>query len=335
MSSTPTDNLSKKRMQQLLAAIGSQPKEDATKIECTEYNWYQPNYFNNNQLRKLDNFAKKVASVIAQKFTDLCHSDFNVTITSITQQFADEFFEQARADEQSDHYLAFGTVQERDSQTQNGVFELSHPCGVVGIPPQTAIIWVTQLLGEVASETNSSKVLSQLEESLLLDTAATIIEAFSESYSSSHFLPDKCVVRGHLPLEVQGIEEICKITFGVQKDSSENSSEAYFLIPCRMLEPVITKTVQADNKFSSQDISKAILGHLHQMPVSVTAQLASTLLSFEEIMSLQASDILLLDKEIDETIEVIIEGKSLFRGQPAKSAGKHAVVITELSHDME
>ena len=333
MSDAPTDNLSKKKIQQILMAVGSRPTEDTAQVDCTDYDWHLPYYFSNGQLKKLDGFAKKLAGAITQKFTELCRTDFDVTITSITQHFADEFFNQAG--EQSDHYLAFGADQGQNSQTQDGVFELLHPYGAIGIPSQTAIIWVTQLLGETESEKESSKVLSQLEESLLFDIAVTVVEAFSESYSGCDFLPDKSMVKGNLPLDVQGIEEIGKITFGVQKASSGNSSEAYFLIPCRRLEPVVKETGQPSTKSSAEDVSKLVLGHLQQMPVSVTAQLASTVLHFEEIMSLQPGDILLLDKGIDETVELIVEGQTLFRGWPARSTGKHAVLITERSHDTE
>jgi len=46
-------------------------------------------------------------------------------------------------------------------------------------------------------------------------------------------------------------------------------------------------------------------------------------------------DILLLDKKVNESIELVVSGQIAFRGRPAKSAGKHAVVITGLSCDTE
>jgi flagellar motor switch protein FliM len=48
------------------------------------------------------------------------------------------------------------------------------------------------------------------------------------------------------------------------------------------------------------------------------------------MMSLHVDDVLLLDKRLNEPVELIIEGQTIFRGQPAKSDGNHAVVITEL-----
>jgi flagellar motor switch/type III secretory pathway protein FliN len=69
---------------------------------------------------------------------------------------------------------------------------------------------------------------------------------------------------------------------------------------------------------------------MQQIPVPITVQLASAAIGFEEIISLQVDDILLLDKKVDEPVELIVEGKRFLRGRPAKSAGRYAVVITEL-----
>lgn len=44
-------------------------------------------------------------------------------------------------------------------------------------------------------------------------------------------------------------------------------------------------------------------------------------------MNLQVNDMLLLDKSVDEPIELIVEGKAVFSGRPAKSGGKYAAVI--------
>lgn len=320
MSSAIVNNLSREKIKELLAAVGSEPTEDTTQIEATEHNWHQPHCFSSDQLKKLDSFTKKTAVAIAQKFADFYHSDFNVTIASTTQHFADEFLNQTSDGKQGDYYLAFGTDQD-------------HPCGLISIPPQTATIWATQLLGESESEEDSGRDLSQLEESLLLDIISAIVEALSNSHDSYNFQPARSITRGQLPLELQGTEELCRITFRVEKADSENSSEAHFLILCDKLEPVVGKTAQIAGGFSAEDISKAILDHLQQMSISVTAQLASTVLTFEEVMSLQADDILLLDKRIDELVELIVEGRTIFRGRPAKSAGKYAVVVTEPSYN--
>lgn len=330
-----SSGLSREKMQQLLAAIGSRPAKDTAQVEATEYDWHQPHHFSSDQLKKLECFTEKVAAAIAKKFATLYNSDFDVTIASTTQHFAYEFLDQVSAGEQSGYYLAFGIGQQQGSQSARSQmkgekpFGDINPCGLISIPLQTAISWVTQLLGEKESEKEPDKALSQLEESLLSDIGFGIVEAFSNSYEGCDFYPAGGIIREKLPLELRGPEELCKITFSTKKAETENSAEADLLILCDKLDPVVGKSVQADSKLSANDISKAILKHLSQMSVSVTAQLASTALTFEQIMSLRPCDVLLLDKRINEAVELIVEGRTLFRGQPAKSTGKYAVVITE------
>jgi len=341
MSGAQTSNLSREKIRQLLAAIGSKPSQDITQMETTEYDWHQPHYFNSDQLNRLNDFTKEAAVQLSEKFTQLTHSDFNVTIDSITLHFASELFIKISASGQSDYYLAFGSDQKK-------LF------GLVGIPMQTAITLVSFLLGEKPSADQVSKIdagLSQLEESLLFDIAQVYVKSFSTSLSAVggtladyKFHPAKTIVRGKLPIELgsrgagslRGIEEICKIVLSIEKAGAVNSgppeassagTQAYILIPCSRLAPLVGKITEADNKLSAQDISKAILNHLERMPVSITAQLGATVLTLEQIMSLRPGDILLLDKAIDDRIELIVEGRTIFRGQPAKLAGHHAVVI--------
>ncbi|MBW8039369.1 MAG: hypothetical protein FVQ85_05165 [Planctomycetes bacterium] len=315
MSNSVNNNLSKPIVQKILLALGSKPIEVTKRIEATEYDWRQPHYFSINQLNKLDSFTQNVAHTCTENFTQLFHGDFDVTIVSITQHFANELIDPDN--EQSYYYIAFGEIQE-------------NPFGLIAIPVQSAITWTTQVLGDTESKEDSNRELSQLEVSLLLDIVSALVEAFSKTYDNNNLKPAKNIVKDQMPIELQGTEELCKITFSVKKANSENSPEAYFLIFCENLKPIVEKNVQNSEDFSAQEISKTILDHLQKMLLSVTAQLASTVLTFEEVMSLGAGDILLLDKKIHEPVELIVEGRILFRGQPAKSSGKYAVVITEL-----
>ncbi len=339
MNSTITDSLSRENIRQLLAAIGSRPSDAATQTEATEYDWRQSHYFGREQLASLDSFTKDLAAAVAEKFAKLYHSDFDVTTVSTTQHFAGEVLGQISGNKASDYYLAFGPDQK-------------HLCGFVSIPEQTAAAWVTQLLGEAESEgtggggtqKDAAKVLSQLEESLLLDIAGAVVAALSACYSYSPapstgsgqglsgaegFEPAKTIVRGELPVELQQLEELCKVVFAVGKAGSGSSGQVSLVIPCSELAPVTGKTRSAEHEVPASERQSAIIEHLHRMPVSITAQLARTYLTFQELMAARPCDILLLDKAIDESVELIVGGRTFFRGRPAKSAGQYAIVIAE------
>ena len=313
------NNLSKEKIHQLLMAVGSGPLEDTTGIKATEFNWNEPHYFDRKQLNRLDDFTKRVARSMSVKFSDFCHSEFDVTVVSTEQHFAAQLVDQAMESGQNDYYLAFGNDQD-------------HPCGLISIPTQTAFLWATQLLGDPESEVeDSGRDLSQLEESLLLDLLSAFIQAFYQK--NWEFQPGRNMARRLFPIELKGTEELCKITLDVKKTDQEKGKEAYILILCSKLESVVGKAEQAVGGFSADDISKAILGHMQKMPIYITAQLASTVLTLKEIMSLEVGDILLLDKKVNEPIELITSGRTALLGQPARLAGKNAVVITELFND--
>ncbi|MHC4616178.1 MAG: FliM/FliN family flagellar motor switch protein [Planctomycetota bacterium] len=314
-TSVQSRDLSRARIQQLLAVVGSEPAEDAAQTDASEYNWNEPHSFTREQLNKLDDFTKRMSKMISFKFSTLCPGDFSVKIDSVTQYFADKLLDEALNTEQNDYYLAFGT-------------DANHPCGAIGIPTQTAFAWATQLLGDTETEKDTSRDLSQLEESLLSDVATTIVEALGGAHSAWDFQSAKAIVRRLVPLDLEGTEEVCKINFTVKK-SDADETQAYFLILCDTLEPIVGKVSADAGRLSDEDISKAIQEQLEQIQVSVTAQLASTMFTLEEIMNLQIGDILLLEKEINESVELIVEGQSVLRGRPAKSAGRYAVVISE------
>ncbi len=315
MSGSVTNSLSSEKIQQLLKAVGSGPMEDMPQVESTEYNWHEPHYFNSEQLLKLGYFAEAVAVAMAQKFSKFCRSEFNVTVASIAQYYVHEFLSRLSDNEQRDYYMPFGTNQER-------------MCGLIGIPQQEALNWAIQLLGDSQSDKEQDRDLSQLEESLLLDLLSALVEVFSGLDESFDVHSTRSIVKGHWPLEMESTEELCKISFNVKKADLEKSFEIYFLILCSELGPVTGKTARDSSEFSAEHVSKMILGHLQEIPVLVTGQLASALLPFEEIMDLQAGDILLLDKRVDQPAELIVGGQTVYYGYPAKSEGKYAVTIT-------
>ena len=114
----------------------------------------------------------------------------------------------------------------------------------------------------------------------------------------------------------------------MKQTDTENSTEAYFLIPCSKLEPVSGTTKKEISELSQENMSQMIIEHLKQTSVCVTVQLATVELSFEEMMDLQVNDILLLERKVSDSVELIMDGRTVCYGWPVQSAGKYAVAIS-------
>jgi len=344
MTNAVASQLSAEKIRQLLAAVRVEPGEDAAKnAELPRYDWHRPHYFSQSQLNELKCFTENVSAATAAKFTRLYRSDYAVTTEPISEHFADEFLRRSSNGEQPDYYLLFGPGPLRQEShvgrgaaatapsphaKANASAELQ-PWGCVGIPHQTALAWATQSLGEAKPDEASARGLSQLEKSLLLDIASLFIEALCESYDGYDFHAIGDIVTGQLPLDLESTKELCKVTFNTKQAGSQAAAQAYLLMPCDKLLPVAKITAKTTVNLSAEDVSKAIIGHLHRMRVSLTTQLGSGTLTFAELMSLSVNDILMLDAPVSEPVKLVVQGIELCKGRLAKSAGKYAVVIAE------
>ncbi|MCK5226305.1 MAG: FliM/FliN family flagellar motor switch protein [Planctomycetes bacterium] len=302
----------------LLGAVGSRKIKGDDNIEATPYDWSRPKCFNNEELDKFNGFIKKLVAATAKNFSSLYSKDFEVAEDSITQHFADELLRQPPAERQN-YYLAFGTDQ-------------NDLCGLICIEAETALLWTAQLLGDSISKDELNRELLPLEKTLLMDIALLIVKAIAKCHKHSDFVAaEKLITSKPIPIsDADETKKICKITLNIkQANSKDDAKSINILMPCSILDSVVGKKSKSNNKSSDANDSKAILAHLNNATVSATAQLAKMSLRFEEVMELGAGDVLVLDKKIDEPIDLIIEDKMFFKAKPAQAAGKYAVVITE------
>ena len=322
MTRKTDNNAGRTKTQQLLAAIGSKQTDASKNMDAPPYDWYQPHCFNSQQMKKLSAFAAKVATSLAAKFSALCQKSSEVTIVSTSEHFSAQFVGQGPTDQDEknkgpiNYYLPFGTGQEE-------------ACGFISIPPQTALMWTTQMLGDTETKENTTRSLSDLEASLLFDMAKIIVDAVSAAAEKTAFKSTSNAVMDRLPFQLKGTEEFLKITFNVKKQESGTTSEAHILILSEKLVPLITDAGQAAGKLSDKEITRAIQNHIEKISIPITVQLASVAITVEEALNLSPGDILVLDKKIDEPAHLLVNGKTIFRGRCAKSAGNYAIAITE------
>ncbi|UCD50010.1 MAG: FliM/FliN family flagellar motor switch protein, partial [Phycisphaerales bacterium] len=124
-------------------------------------------------------------------------------------------------------------------------------------------------------------------------------------------------------------DEICHVVFEIQEAEAEQKAELSFVLPCSLLAPAVGKALSAEAQPSREQLAQVLMEHVQQMPVTVTARLASIRLSFEEVFDLAPNDVLLIDKPIEEPLDVIVDARTVFRGRPAQSHGQYAIFVTD------
>ena len=316
MTGPSVDNLSRAKIRRLLAAVGSAHTPDGATPQAAEYDWRDPHYFNEQQHNQLAAVMSQVAARVAERLTHFQNCEFTVVPASITQHFAG----------------ALGDVM-GPGQSYGLTFGPDHdtPRGVLAVGDETALKWVTQLLGDSESDGDSDRALSSLEESLLCDLTTGVVEAFLTPLRSHHdFRTAPHVVKGDPNLQLEQTEEMCRIAFQITKTDSNESDEVLFVLPCRVLEPLVGQGARTTPAASAPDeLSRVLMEHVQQMPVTITARLASTLLNVEQLLDLGSDDVLLLNRTIDAPVDLIVDDRVLFRARPAQSNGRYAMFVTE------
>jgi flagellar motor switch protein FliN/FliY len=299
----------------LRTALGSNPADETTPAEVTKYDWRSPRYFNEDQRNRLAAVMSQVAASIGTGFAHSFNREVTVSPTSIAQHFAGRLRDLGLADGR--YYLTFAAGKDKG-------------WGFLSITAETALRWVKRLLGDSGSDADTSRALSSLEESLLIDLAAAAMDAFlSPLRAHEELRAGDRLLKDNPQAQFEPAQEICMIVFAVTGSESQEKDEVLFVLPCSLLAPLAGKSRKAIQPTPPDELSRMLMEHVQQMPITITARLGHTALRFEELLELGRDDILLLDRLLDEAIELLVDGRVVFRGRVAQSDGQRAVVITQ------
>ncbi len=316
MSPVTNNKLSREELQALfLQSTNSDTSPDLPDEKISEYDFYKPHYFNKDQMALLDNYFETLSSFLADEFSNMCDNQFNAKITSITEIFSENLINTSQ-DEKMPYNLAI---------RNNASGDIS---GFLSIPPESARLWTTQLLGE--TEPTESDQLSDLELSLLIEIATSFIKAFSDSHSSVNCQPVSETLSRSVPMPLDNCIEMSKIIFELSNEDGKSNSQASFVLFSSCLNSIAGKLDITDDQNAGQDCKQLIVEHFKNQQVNIVANFAKTKLAVEDLMNLQTDDVILLDKKVGQPIDLSINGKRIFQAQPVQCEDSYGVVITKI-----
>lgn len=326
MTQNAENMVSREELKRILERIRQNEPKVADTTKFTEYNWHKPRHFGIEQISALKVFSEKIAEHIQADLTNLCHGDFRVTATSVTEHFSytleKEFY---NADQ--NYYLTFGSNTSSKLQ------------GFAAITKKSALSIVKFMLCEEDSEFETTEPesegsISNLEESLIYDTAETTLKGLSKtSYvrGGNEFHSTQSLTRGNWPLDLDNLEELCRIDFRIETRS--DSAIVSIIIVSELLEPALRIAVDANKKLEADNVQNVIRENLKKVPVDVTAKISTEMLSMQEITSLEPGDVIMLNRPIDEPIDVLVNGTDLMHAFPGICNGKYSMTITHKDLD--
>ncbi len=181
---------------------------------------------------------------------------------------------------------------------------------------------------------NFRPYFTEVEQEVLRRPYSMLVDAFAESWTDVESIsavmekietnpsnvyicnPSDSVVVAQCQMEVvrtQGVLGVC-IPFSFLRDT----------IPKRSFDEFVAST---NVKIESTEESLMFPESIHKAKVPVSVGLGSSSVAFQDLLTLEAGDIIRLDREVNEPLKVKVNAKTKFLGQPGVKDGKMAIKV--------
>jgi flagellar motor switch protein FliM len=123
------------------------------------------------------------------------------------------------------------------------------------------------------------------------------------------------------------------VVFGADVSFNDNPPAKIAIGYPGSLIKLLLEKLQALPTTKTLSLDKLPAGLLNQLSIPVSVAIGSTWLSTNDINSLEAGDVISIDRQLDHAIEVKIGDKIILLGQPGRSDKKFTARIVGLKHD--
>jgi flagellar motor switch protein FliM len=198
--------------------------------------------------------------------------------------------------------------------------------GILAISQRQALGLLADLVGEREPEWPAVRDLTELEQSLLAMLLQQMAHSISLSWPAAEPIPalfDGYIDRPHRTrLFAPDATLLCShLTF----KSRFGEEKALWLMPSDEVEDLIKQHASPTESAAQASVNLEELAL--ELPMSVLVELGRTQLKMSEITALRAGDVIVLDQAINRPLQVLIEDRVKFRGQPGRVGARQALAI--------
>lgn len=183
----------------------------------------------------------------------------------------------------------------------------------------------------------ASTEFTPIEQRVIRRLVSMVLEEFQKAWAPLYPLKPS-LIRAETNPQFANVmspgEQVIKISFRLEIEDQKR--EIVLAVPYTSLEPIFEKLVGGFHGTAREidpEWTARLRAEVSDCWVSVTAELGGAVLTVDEITRLAVGDIIVLEKGVDEDLEMKVEGKRKFRGHPGLYRGKPAFQITSLIYD--
>ncbi len=324
------DVLSQNEIDELLAALStgevdvSEIEEEKKERKVRKYDFSRPDKFAKDQLRTLEIIHENFSRLLNNFLSGYLRTYIEVDVISVQSLIYTEFSNSIS------NPAILGIV---DFSPFNGQV-------IIDISSDIANAMIERVLGGTGKSALNSKenrTLTEIEMTLLRNILIKFINLLKEPWGNIVELRPKLEnieTNAQFAQIVSPAESVALITFNLH--IGENEGMVNICIPHFVIEPILPSLssrlwfATSNKREMTEEERGAMELGISQSKINMTAVVGGSNITVSELMNLQKGDIILLNKKIEDPIEIYVENQVKFRAKPGVKKKNVAIMITEL-----
>ncbi len=297
---------------------GIKDKKEEKKVK--NYDFKIPNKFAKDQLRTLQMIHENFSRLLQTYLSGFLRALVQIEVESVDQLTYYEF---------SNSMPNPSTLGIVDFLPLNGSI-------LIEISPSISFSMIERVLGGAGDAYERNRGFTEIELTLIEKVFYQFLEYLKDPWKNVIDIKPKLAkieTNTQFAQIVSPNETIALITLSLNIGNIEGTM--HICIPHLVIEPIISK-LSTKFWFSgiSKDITEGSIKHIEKrietttLPISVV--LGNSKLTVKDIVNLQTGDVVLLDKSINDDMQILVGNKLKFFGIPGVRKNKLAVKITKV-----
>ena len=323
------DVLSQSEIDSLISALSTgdldQEEEEEKAEEYQTYDFRRPTKFSKEQLRTLQIIHENYARILGNFLTAYLRVPVKLEVQSVSQVTYEEF------------------IFSLPVPTLVTIFNMSPDLGVAMLESNPTVVFplIDLVFGGSGKSNPTPRELTEIELSVMEQLNIKLLDNLSYVWKGIAELDPQIESMDSNPQFNQVIatsETVALVT--ISAEIQDHKGFINLSYPYITLERVINKLTaqQWFNQYSQQDSYRlepqALKKFLSDSSVEVKAILGTTAITLEDFLHLQEGDVLQLNRQEGEPLEVYIEDKPMFRGQPGLKGSRMAIKVHGWTEEM-
>ncbi|MCH3998807.1 MAG: FliM/FliN family flagellar motor switch protein [Lachnospiraceae bacterium] len=306
-------------------AVGQAQKKASDKDKFNKYDFYSPRKFTKEKIKLLRSIYENYARILTSQINGIFRTMVDVTLLELRES---RYYEYENSFHENDCMTIVDTILPEKGKHNVPM--------MLYVTPGLIITLANHMLGggDQVIRTEENYRYSDVEMALYKRVIEYIINTMSDgfaNYINIEFRAQRVEENPSMVQEVGLDETVVLITLNV--DVSGLSSERIRIcIPGTLLEQIfriIDNRKHIARGFSYENNSDLIMNHLRVTNFRMTAQLGTIRLSMEDLMNLQAGDVIDMNQSRNSMATVFVGEKPWFKGRMGIHKKNIAVRIEE------